>query len=133
MPTTETTDTPAATPLKTNTTGVELCNVLLGLTETSSPPLNTKAIKFLSGKEGKADKNGLIYNASGLTVTGLFDPWGGPYNVVMDGDYDEKIEVQPAAATAKTTLNGRRVAAWSNGADAISGIGGKAADDVKTW
>lgn len=128
MPTTETTDT-VIVDTKTNIT--DFLNPLLGL-ETGTTPLNTRAIKFLSVREGKAKKNGLIYNTSGTTVEGLFDPWGGSYKVAMDGDYDEKVKPTPSAG-AGVTLNGRRAAAWSNGADAVSGTGGKAGDDVKTW
>ncbi len=108
-------------------TDTELLNVLLGLETT----MNTRGVKFLSVKEGKARKNGLIYSSNGSTVVGLFDPWGGPYNVMMDCDYDEKIEVQPKGGRKKT-LNGRRVAAWSDGADGRDGAG-KPADDVTTW
>jgi prepilin-type N-terminal cleavage/methylation domain-containing protein len=104
-------------------------NVLLGLEGTGSSVLNTRGIKFLSVKEGKAKKNGLIYN--GESVEGLYDPWGGPFNVMLDLDYNEKITVQPTAGGG-ATLNGRRVAVWSNGVDGVKG-GGKAADDVKTW
>jgi prepilin-type N-terminal cleavage/methylation domain-containing protein len=121
-----------AVPLNTKN-DVEFLNVLLGLTETGATPLNTRAIKFLTVKEGKARKNGLIYSTTGTSVIGLFDPWGGPYYVMLDGNYDEKIKVKPAAASAETTRNGCRVAVWSNGADCINGIGGKMADDVKTW
>jgi prepilin-type N-terminal cleavage/methylation domain-containing protein len=128
MPTTSTTDTVTVN-TKTNIT--DFLNVVLGI-ETGSNPLNTRAIKFLSVKEGKAGKNGLIYNSTGTTVSGLFDPWGGYYGVAMDGDYDEKIKPSPAAGTAPT-LNGRRAAVWSNGADGVKGSGGAAADDVKTW
>lgn len=118
---------------KVETTDIEFLKVLLG-TETGDTPLNTRAIKFLSVEEGKGNKDGLMYaSGSAGTITGLFDPWGGRYFVMLDGDYDEKIEVQPAAATATTTLNGRRVAVWSNGADCVNGTGGKLADDVKTW
>ncbi|MEN9974629.1 MAG: hypothetical protein RLZZ282_635 [Verrucomicrobiota bacterium] len=119
-------------PLNTKT-DLEFLNVLLGLTETGSTPLNTRAIKFLTVKEGKAKKNGLIYSSTGTTITGLFDPWGGPYRVMLDGNYDEQIKVKAAGSPAETTLHGRRVAVWSNGADCINGIGGKAIDDVKTW
>ncbi|MEX1047959.1 MAG: prepilin-type N-terminal cleavage/methylation domain-containing protein [Akkermansiaceae bacterium] len=110
---------------------VDLLKVLLGI-ETVTTPLNTRAVKFLSVREGKAGKNGLIYNSTGTTVTGLFDPWGGPYYIALDGNYDEKIEVKPSASP-KTTLNGRRAAVWSNGADAVGGTGGAVGDDVKTW
>ena len=121
-----------AVPLNTKT-DVEFLNVLLGLQETSNPELNYRKIRFLSVKEGKNKKNGLIYSSSGTSVTGLFDPWGGPYYVMLDGNYDEIIKVKPAAATTETTLRGRRVAVWSNGADCVNGIGGKTNDDVITW
>jgi len=112
---------------------LDFLNVLLGLPETGSTPLNTRGIKFLTVKEGKARKNGLIYATNGTSVTGLYDPWGGPYYVMLDGNYDERIKVKTAASPAEATLNGRRVAVWSNGADCVKGVGGKATDDVKTW
>ncbi|MGA0854137.1 MAG: type II secretion system protein, partial [Luteolibacter sp.] len=135
--------------------GIDLLEVLLGLEENSSEEnspalrLNPRNIKFLSAKEGKGKKNGLVYNSSsdasnnlggsntpdGSKVIGMFDPWGGAYNIIMDLNYDEKIEnVKPKAATKAVTLNARRVAVWSDGADAVleSAIG-KTTDDVKTW
>jgi prepilin-type N-terminal cleavage/methylation domain-containing protein len=114
---------------------LDFLRVLLGLNETANPPLNTRAIKFLSVREGKGNRNGLVYNPAGTNVTGLFDPWGGPYYIALDGDYDERIDSRvftPMAVTGPN-LNGRRVAVWSNGADAVSGTGGAAGDDVKTW
>lgn len=125
-------DDDPSTPIDTKT-DLELLNVLVGLNETKNPPLNARGVKFLNVKEGKGRKNGLIFSSSGSSVMGLFDPWGGPYYVMMDGNYDEKIKVKPAAATADTTLNGKLVAVWSNGADCVNGVGGKATDDVKTW
>ena len=127
----ELTDDPS-TPLNTKT-DIEFLNVLLGLPETGTTPMNSRGIKFLNVREGKNRKNGLIYSSSETSIIGLFDPWGGPYYVMLDGNYDEKIKVKPASATAEVTLNGRRVAVWSNGADCINGVGGKATDDVKTW
>jgi prepilin-type N-terminal cleavage/methylation domain-containing protein len=121
----------ADTTVKTNEAA--LLKVLLGLeTVAVDQRLNRRGIKFLSAKEGKADKNGLIYD--GDTPKGMFDPWGGPYNVILDLDYDEKlVGVKPkGTGSAAATLNGRRVAVWSDGADGVSATG-KAADDVKTW
>ena len=116
-----------------------LLKVLLGLEPDSASMMNTRKIKFLSVKEGKkkgasGGMNGLIYNPSGTSVTGLFDPWGGVYNVMMDGDYDETLKgVKPKGSTTSLTLSGRRVAAWSDGADGASTGNGAAADDVVTW
>jgi prepilin-type N-terminal cleavage/methylation domain-containing protein len=132
MPTDKTTDTPAL-----RTDNDTLLKILLGLEGTGTTVLNTRSIKFLSVKEGKKKGasggiNGLIYNDSGA-VTGLFDPWGGPYFVMLDADYDERVAPTPSAGGTAVTLNGRRAAAWSNGADAVSGSGGKASDDVTSW
>lgn len=109
--------------------GVELVEVLLGI-ESGSSPLNTRGVKFLSVKEGKGKKGGLAYSGNGNSIDGLYDPWGGGFQVRMDCDYDEEIEVTPSAGG--TTKLRSRVAVWSNGADGVSG-GGKAGDDVKTW
>jgi prepilin-type N-terminal cleavage/methylation domain-containing protein len=123
---------------KTDTkSDTNLLKVLLGLEPTTATTrLNPRGIKFLSAKEGKANKNGLIYDTGGTDVTGMYDPWGGPYHVILDLDYDEKVAPAPSAGGG-VTLNGRRVAVWSNGADNTGLSGntgpGKAADDVKTW
>ncbi len=114
--------------VETNASGIPFLKVLLGLEGTGDNVLNTRAIKSLSVKEGKNNKNGLIYN--GDNVAGLFDPWGGPYKVALDGDNDEKLNVTPTNGTT-VTLRGRRVAAWSEGADYDSAR--KIADDVYTW
>jgi prepilin-type N-terminal cleavage/methylation domain-containing protein len=110
---------------------IEFLNVLLGMEGTGSNVLNTRSIRFLSVREGKGNKNGLVYNTGGSTVKGLYDPWGGPYNVMLDLDYDERVTVKPKAGT-QVTLNGRRVAVWSDGQDGVDTTG-KSADDVKTW
>jgi prepilin-type N-terminal cleavage/methylation domain-containing protein len=128
MPTTQVVDTKVDT--VSNIT--DFLNVVLGI-ETASAPLNTRAIKFLSAKEGKGNKNGLIYNSSGTTVTGLFDPWGGTYKVMLDCDYDEKVAPRPKGGGTMVTLNGRKAAAWSDGADGALTAAGAATDDVKTW
>lgn len=109
-----------------------LIKALLGL-ETGTNVLNTRGIKFLSVKEGKNKMNGIVYSTTGTSVTGIFDPWGGTYKVILDGDYDEKVKPAPKGGSASVQLNGRRAAAWSDGADGKGGAPGKAADDVVTW
>lgn len=117
--------------------GVKLIKVLLGYEGTGNATLNTRGIRFLSVKDGKklagGGKDGLITTGTppNITVTGLYDPWGGPYNVMLDGDYDESIAPKPKGAANSPTLNGRRVAAWSEGADYKTKM--SSADDVKTW
>lgn len=101
--------------------------VLLGLETT----MNTRAIRFLDVEKGKGKKDGMILSPNGRTVKGLYDPWGGPYNVILDLDYEEVLRPAPKAG-GRTILNGRRVAVWSDGQDGVSGTG-KTKDDVKTW
>jgi prepilin-type N-terminal cleavage/methylation domain-containing protein len=114
-------------------TGIRMLEVLLGMEGTGNNVLNTRAIKFLSAREGKGNKNGLIYNTNGTSIQGLFDPWGGGFFVMLDLDYDEKLNIPATVQNGGRTLNGRRVAVWSLGADGVKGSGGKKADDVVTW
>ena len=72
------------TKVKTDT-DVSLITVLLGLEGSGAGILNTRAVKFLSVKEGKANKGGLIYNTNGTSVKGLYDPWGGEVMVAING------------------------------------------------
>jgi len=139
MPTTDSTDGATdAEPIDMKSTdGTQLLNVLLGLDETADPPLNTRGIKFLSVREGKKKGSGgiagVIYAADGKTTEGLFDPWGGTYKVILDTGFDERVEPKPKGGGGPTNpLNGRRAAAWSDGADGVDGTG-KATDDVKNW
>ncbi|MES2439874.1 MAG: prepilin-type N-terminal cleavage/methylation domain-containing protein [Verrucomicrobiota bacterium] len=113
----------------------DLLNVLLAYEQSSGTVLNSRGIRFLSVKEGKSNKNGLIISGGSTTPTadGLYDPWGGSYKVMLDGDYNEVIEPKPKGTGAtKATLNGKRSAVWSDGADGVDTTG-KISDDVKTW
>lgn len=109
--------------------GIPVLTTLLGI-ETGTSLLNPRMVKFLSVREGKNNKNGIILNTTGTTVTGLFDPWGGPYKMMLDVNYDEKLTFTPTGGKA-VNLNGRRVAAWSEGADyKDANLPG---DDVISW
>ncbi len=114
--------------------GVTFLEIMMAREDEGGTVLNTKGIRFIEPKEGKANKGGVIYAASGNAIQGLYDSWGGPYHVMLDADYDEQLVVQPKGAAASKTLNGRRVAVWSDGADGVeAGASGKAIDDVTTW
>jgi prepilin-type N-terminal cleavage/methylation domain-containing protein len=113
-------------PIQTDTDTAFL-NVLLGNDDT----LNPRGIRFLSVKEGKGNKNGLIYSANGNSIEGLYDPWGGPFFVLLDLDLNEKVSIPSGVLNGARTLNGRRVAVWSRGADFEDN--NKPTDDVITW
>ena len=113
-------------------TDVAMLKVLLGTDEDTTPPKNTRAVRFLSVKEGKGNKGGMMYQTGSSDPTGLFDPWGGPFYLMMDLDYDETIKVKTTSKNAKEkTLNGKRVAVWSLGADYKTDK--EINDDVMTW
>lgn len=117
------------TPVDTSAAeGIPLLVALTGK-ETGNTVLNTKAINYLTVKEGKGKKNGMIYDTSGVP-TGLYDPWGGGFKVLMDENFDDVVEPQPTGSTA-IKLNGRKSAVWSEGEDYKEAK--KPADDVKTW
>ena len=111
--------------------GLEMLRVLFNI-ETTPPLKNIKGINYLHIKQGKNDADGLIYNDSGDVLEGLCDPWGGDYTICLDGDLDNKIDVQPKGAAFAKTLNGRTVAVWSDGNDGVSETG-NSKDDVTPW
>ncbi len=109
-------------------TDMEFLKALLG-SESSGPMMrNPRSIRFLSAREGKEKKNGLIYSQNGDDIEGLYDPWGGPYHVVLDLNNDAIVTV-PQSTGGSTTLKGRRVAVWSDGPDRKPGTN----DDVTSW
>lgn len=105
--------------------GIKILNILAG----NEDQVNTRQVKYLTTTEAKGKKGGLVYNQSGREVTGMFDPWGNPYTVVLDTNYEERLEVSLGGSRAKVPLNGRRCAVYSPGQDKKLGTG----DDVKTW
>jgi hypothetical protein len=106
---------------------LELLQVLLGTDSPLTEKLNPDAIQFLVLKEGKNNKGGIIYQADGTTPQGIYDPWGAPYQIVIDLDFNDEIQVP--SPTGTTTLTGQNVAVWSNGPDGKSGT----KDDVRAW
>lgn len=126
-PTTETTDT-YATYGTANNSGA-LFNELRGKTTT----LNTRQIVFISPPEdstqlnpkGKIGSDGQFY-----------DPWGSPYSVRIDADYDNQVANPFGANTGAGSDPIRQgVIAWSLGKDLTLGKNGKftGSDDVISW
>jgi prepilin-type N-terminal cleavage/methylation domain-containing protein len=65
----------------------------------------------------------------------FFDPWGTPYDVEIDGNYDNQITTNPytadtGAGPATLTIG---VIAWSLGKDGVRGTNFNASDDVISW
>jgi hypothetical protein len=114
--------------VETNTAkGTKMLEILLGIEGDSDKAQNARAIKFLTVKETKTKTNGLLYDSSGKSVVGLYDFWGNPFSVVLDWTYEERLRF--SLGSKRLTLNGRRCAIYSPGADKKLGTD----DDVKTW
>ncbi len=109
--------------------GVALLNILAGNESTATNPQNTRGINFLSLKNAKNGRGGLEY--SGNDISALLDPWGQPYNITLDYEYDNEIDPTTGVTSADQTLRGVRVIAWSNGVDAGETVDTKTL--AKTW
>ena len=111
--------------------GVSLLNILAA-SESGTDIENERKVRFLSIKEAKnGTRDGLAYDSSGDAITGLYDPWGQPYYIVLDDDYDEKIEVEPGQGIDKVTLNGRHAAIYSLGVKNVGDANKQTL--VKSW
>lgn len=107
--------------------GVKLLEILAGIDASDQ---NARKIRFFSGKEAKNRKDGVEYTADGQSITNMYDPWGLPYYIRLDYDYDERLTVTPNGTPA-VTLNGRRVAVYSLGVTKPADA--KTKTIVKTW
>ncbi len=92
------------------TTDSALLDILAGGTKPSSITQNPRKIRFLSVKEAKNGMDGAVY--SGSSIDKILDPWGQPFTITLDYNYDEQLDVQ---VTGNPKLNGRRVAVHSLG------------------
>jgi len=118
------------TTLQTDNDEGNLLTTLLGYEPRGGDMENQKKIRFFEAGEAKGGKgkpkDGIRYGSSN-SAEGLFDPWGGPYHVILDGDYDEQVD-DPFGGPP---LRGRRVVTYSLGKNGRDD--GGAGDDVKSW
>lgn len=104
---------------------------LLGVLSAFEDTLNDRKIRFLNLKEAEGgNRGGIVYNDTGDEVLGLYDPWGQPYYIVLDYNYDERLTFTPQNLS-EVTLNGKRVAVYSLGTKTPTDA--KRKDLVKTW
>jgi prepilin-type N-terminal cleavage/methylation domain-containing protein len=97
--------------------------------------VNTRQIVFINPPYVKNDTAGNrrsgISNADGQ----YYDPWGTPYRVAIDGDYNNDINPNPytpdtGAGPLQLNIG---VIAWSFGKDGAQGRDFNASDDVISW
>src|SRR5436190_8044974 len=102
-------------------------NVLFNELRATSATQNPRGIVFISPPDAKDQTN----SRSGIKTSDgqWYDPWGTPYNVEIDGNYDNQILVNPYALNAGATPLQIGVIAWSFGSDTQSqSVPGPAAD-----
>ncbi len=90
--------------------------------------MNPRQISFLDPKQAKAE-------LAGVTLQGdLVDPWGLPYKIIIDGNYDKEVEnPDTVSENAPPTLR-KGVIVWSEGPDKGMPSGTDPwADNVTTW
>lgn len=121
---------PADTTYGTSTTNDKLFNELRN---SSTVTDNTRGIVFISPPDAKDSANprtGIAPTGSG-SVGQYFDPWGKPYFVRIDTDYDNQVDNPYSANAGSTPKLQSGAIAWSLGKDG-DGAKGTASGDKKT-
>jgi prepilin-type N-terminal cleavage/methylation domain-containing protein len=99
--------------------------------------INTRAIAYITPQPAKNGKGGI----SDVSPFEFFDPWGKPYVVRLDTNFDNQV-TNPYSKNAGANPLGQAVIAWSFGKDqtsqSVPGPGpdknaGTEADDVISW
>jgi prepilin-type N-terminal cleavage/methylation domain-containing protein len=95
----------------TSGSGIKLLEILAAV---DAGEQNAKKVRYLNVNEAKNGRGGIEYSTDGKSIKGMYDPFGQPFYIRMDYDYDERLSFTPQGSTA-VTLNGRRVAVYSLG------------------
>lgn len=113
--------------------------------------LNPRKIIFFEGKavsDATAPRSGFLEKGGEATNLGCyFDPWGKQYNVIIDSNYDNLLDVDQVYDDADWKSDGRPragVGAFSMGKDGLVGEikqklenkyrdGAKTSDDIVSW
>jgi len=118
-------------------TNDKLFNVLRAVTNGDPSGLNPRQIVFISPPLAKptTQRGGII--PTGESNAGCYyDPWGSPYYVRIDSNYDNQFPNPYSSGAGSTTLNAG-VVSWSLGKNKKGGSGtfgtGDASDDVLSW
>lgn len=139
----------------------DLFNILRGKNtgKNTDNTYNPRRVTFFEGKpvgDPKTPKSGFLDNAAGTGVQGAFyDPWGKQYNIMMDANYNDVINIKTvysdfteASQDGADTGVRTGVGVYSLGKDnkigspnakpAVAGMyrlpgGGTTSDDVVSW
>jgi prepilin-type N-terminal cleavage/methylation domain-containing protein len=114
----------------------DLMNILRSIKDLNGEQLalNPRKIAFIEVRPGKGNKDGIGTGSSGAGV--FYDPWGKPYRIILDGNYDNNID-NPYSTNAGFPEIGASAIAISPGRDGVGMSGDKnattARDDVISW
>ena len=117
--------------VKLNTRDDAIMSILLG----AEDKLNVRRKRFYQGKrakdaKGQAPVDGIYGEIEHLK---LADPWGQPYFIIMDANYDGKVQNPKSADGGEDTLRGRSVIAWSTGKPRKEGVPNEPKDWLTSW
>jgi prepilin-type N-terminal cleavage/methylation domain-containing protein len=131
--------TPADTTYGATTANSQLFNELRSV----SAPQNPRGIVFLSPPDAKDASNPRAGISSAAATSGqYFDPWGKPYLIRIDTNYDNQVSNPYSQNAGGAPFLRTGVIAWSFGKDALSQStssipsdknAGTNKDDVVSW
>ncbi|MEM7010692.1 MAG: hypothetical protein AAF585_04330 [Verrucomicrobiota bacterium] len=109
-----------------------LISALMAIPEAASASkLNKRGILFFSGKKAKTEIGfGIYFDGSSHRLN---DPWGNPFVIVYDSNYDNKIEVPDRDGDGTQEIHAN-VAVWSYGPNGVPGKGeDRRNDDIYSY
>jgi prepilin-type N-terminal cleavage/methylation domain-containing protein len=116
-----------------------LFNVLRAQDTTNNPRqivfINPPYVKAPANPRSGIATQATTINGISVAINDYVDPWGTPYNVAIDGGYDNQLTNAYAANTGAGPLSlSIGVIAWSWGRDQVQGTTNfNASDDVISW
>jgi prepilin-type N-terminal cleavage/methylation domain-containing protein len=118
-------------------------NLLVSVLRATDTTNNPRQVVFISPpyvKTAANPRSGIATQATNINgiavaVNDLVDPWGTPYNLRIDGNYDNQLTNPYTANTgAGPSPLAFGVIAWSRGPDQVEGTTNfSASDDVISW
>lgn len=123
-------NTNESTPMRTDN---QLMDVLLGAdSQKEKGGLNPRGIAFFTDRAAKPLGSGKYRKGVTLQADGggeLWDPWGEYYSVVMDLDYNNRVE-RPSWDAGDSPFLPESILVWSGGKDLDES---SVKDNIKTW
>jgi prepilin-type N-terminal cleavage/methylation domain-containing protein len=116
----------------------QLFSVLRATDTTNNPRqivfINPPYVKTPANPRSGIATQATTINGISVAVNDYVDPWGTPYNVAIDGNYDNQLTnpytTNTGAGPSPLTIG---VIGWSRGPDQIQGTTFSTSDDVVSW